>query len=228
MAINKKQIGLLTCLGIILSLFFFMGCLYRTSEIPHTTAFPLKSGKIVVFGFKPAVSEGEQPRVVRSPFTGTVFYGEPVSNEIADKMTSEIFTRLLGNKDLDLVDPGEVKGVYASILSSSQDINDKEMLRKIGTAFSADALLIGHIYRWQDRVGGDYSVNRPASVAFDLYLLRPEDSFILWKGKYDKTQRSLSENILDMGLFLKGKGRWLTAGDLALLGLDEMLGSPKP
>ena len=83
--------------------------------------------------------------------------------------------------------------------------------------------MAGYIYRWKDREGSDYSAGQPASVAFDLYLLRSRDGVVLWKGRFDKTQRSLSENLFDIRTFIEGKGKWMTAADLAELGLTEML-----
>ncbi len=83
--------------------------------------------------------------------------------------------------------------------------------------------MIGYVYRWREREGTDYSVNRPASTAFDLYLIRSHDRAVLWKGRFDKTQRSLSENILDMETFIKGKGRWMTVDRLAKLGLSNLM-----
>ena len=60
-------------------------------------------------------------------------------------------------------------------------------------------------------------------MAFDLHMIRPEDGRILWKGKFDKTQRSLSENLLDWAIFRQGRGRWMTVEELALYGLGKML-----
>jgi hypothetical protein len=97
-------------------------------------------------------------------------------------------------------------------------------MQKIGLAFSAEAVLLGYVYRFREREGTDFAVNRAASVAFDLYLLQPIDGAILWKSRFDKTQQHLSQNILDMDTFMKGQGRWMTAERLAEIGLEDMLG----
>jgi hypothetical protein len=60
-------------------------------------------------------------------------------------------------------------------------------------------------------------------VAFNLLLARPADGAILWRGRFDKTQQSLSENLFDMSTFLHGGGRWMTARKLALMGLDATM-----
>ena len=47
---------------------------------------------------------------------------------------------------------------------------------------------------------------------------------MVWLGKFDETQRPLSENLLKIGSFIRRKGSWLTALELASVGMDEMLG----
>jgi hypothetical protein len=49
------------------------------------------------------------------------------------------------------------------------------------------------------------------------------DEKIVWTGKFDETQRPLSENILKIGSFFRRKASWLTAEELSSVGMDEML-----
>ena len=196
--------------------------LYKPKVSEGTPPF-LKVETVVVVGFQPAMSQWDEPNVVRSPISGAVFFAAPVSEQVANKMTAKLFNTILKEKHYDLISPGQAKGVYSSLLSSDAAEAEIEILQKIGQAFSADAVLIGYLYRWQKREGTDFAVDRPASVAFDLYLIRPQDGAILWKGGFDKTQKSLSENILDVGTFLKGQGRWMTAEKLAEIGLEDLL-----
>jgi hypothetical protein len=139
-------------------------------------------------------------------------------------MTYNLFQRLKKKENYNLITPNMAKGVLSSLISSKQNLEDIEIYQKIGQAFSADNVMAGYIYRWQERDGTDYSAKRPASVAFDLYLIRTRDKSILWKGRFDKTQKSLSENILDVDFFLKSKGKWMTVSEMADLGLDSVLG----
>ncbi|MBW2609789.1 MAG: hypothetical protein JRC68_05540 [Deltaproteobacteria bacterium] len=199
------------------------GCHLKPGGVSQERPLPLKPGKIVVVGFRPILSHGDEPGVIRNPISGAVFMAKPVTQDVADSMTDNLFARLLEYKRYHLVGPKQAKGVFSSLVSSDQGMRDIEIFPKIGQAFSADAVMIGYIYRWQEREGTDYSVNRPASTAFDLYLIRPDDRAILWKGRFDKTQKSLSENLLDIKTFLKGRGRWMTVKELADSGLADLL-----
>ncbi len=83
--------------------------------------------------------------------------------------------------------------------------------------------MVGHIYRFRERIGTRYSVDSPASVAFDIPLISVKNGRILWVDHLDETQRSLSENLFQLGTFLRRKGTWITAEEMAISGLEDML-----
>jgi hypothetical protein len=189
---------------------------------------PARTGKTVVLGFRPAMPEGKEVGVLRNPISGDVYMAEPIPVDAADIMTAKLFNILRNYEGYELVDLDREAGISAGLLSSGQGISDIETFKKIGHEFSAEAVMVGYIYRWQEREGSDYSAERPASTAFDLYLLGTEDGAVLWKGKFDKTQAPLSENILDARTFFRGKGKWMTVEALADLGLSDILGESFP
>ena len=198
-------------------------CYSQRASVPEEKASQPTIKKMVVVGFRPAKSPGDKPGMIRGLLSGAVFMAEPVTKDVADRMTANLFDRLLKDKSYDLISPGQAMGVFSSLVSSDSAPDEIEIFQKIGKAFSSDTVLIGYIYRWREREGTDYAIDRPASVAFDLYLIRSDDGAISWKGRFDKTQRSLMENILDMDTFLKGKGKWMTAETLMELGLADLL-----
>lgn len=196
----------------------------RPQSPAEESALPIIN-KVVAVGFRAAMSQAEEPEVIRDPLTGAIFSAEPVSRHVVQEMNESLFERLVAQERYQLISPNQAKGVLSGIagLDSSMGTGPLEILQKVGKRFGADAVLAGYIYRWREREGGDYAVRRPASVAFDLHLLRPGDGSILWKGRFDKTQRSLSENIFDLETFIKGGGRWMTAHKLAMLGLRKLV-----
>ena len=219
----------------LLAIFFLSangGC--HGGRAPVQSQAPLQPiiKKVVVVGFRAAISKGEKPDLVRNPITGTAFMSQPVPQNEVKWLTYKLFNMLFIDKRWNLIPPGQAQGVVESIVGSDTKvgISPLEMLQEIGKTFWADAVLIGHIYRWRERVGSDFGVESPASVAFDLSLVRPSDGSILWRGNYDKTQKSLFENLFDLKDYIKSDGRWLTARKLAEFGLDKLLedmpGSP--
>ena len=94
---------------------------------------------------------------------------------------------------------------------------------ELGRELGGDFLFLGFLFRFEERVGSSWGAERPASVAFDLHLFRLRDGREVWSGRMDEVQRSLSENLLKFGSFLRRKARWLTAEELASVGMDERL-----
>jgi len=181
--------------------------------------------KVVVVGFLSALTPTDEPGQFRNPLSWSIVPAEYVPPEITRKMSDILFDKVVAEKDFELVSRNQAIGVYSSIVSSDQNVGMPalQVIQEVGKHFNADAVLVGYIYRWKERVGGDYGSESPASVSFDLHLIRPLDGAVLWKSRFEKTQKSLSENILDVGTFLKGGGKWMKVEELAMIGLKKML-----
>lgn len=213
----------LKVVSLFLSMILIVSCHIHKYTYEQETSFPSTIKNIVVVGFKPALSDMEKPSLFRCPLCGATFMAEPVSVDVAEAMTVSLFNCLEKNQKYTFIPPGQAKGVSSTILSQNITIGLKDMLQKTGKSFSSDAVLFGYIYRWAERVGTDYGVESPASVAFDLHLVSTDTGSILWKDSFKKTQLSLSENLLDLSTFIKSRGKWLTAKELAYIGLEKMI-----
>jgi hypothetical protein len=203
---------------------FVTGCGMKPAPVPEKQGAYSKEALAVV-GFRAALVEGDVPQIVRDPFSGAIFWAEPVPPEVVREMTTELFERLKSRGDRAFIPPGQALGAYSRL--ASEDLGmallPAKMLQEIGKTLGADLVLAGFIFQWKERQGTDYAVSRPASVSFDLHLVRSKDGKVIWNGKFEKTQQPLSQNILDLKTFLEGKGRWMTASKLASLGLDRVL-----
>lgn len=191
------------------------------------TEKPLLHGgeKMAVLGFMAALDEQDKPQAVLDPLSGEVFSAEPVPSSVVREMTGMLFERLTSRERRELIPPSQTMGAYSSIAYRNADLAlpTGSLLQKVGKALGANLVLVGYIYRWRERQGTDYAVNRPASVAFDLDLVRSSDGTVVWNAKFEKTQKSLMENMLDLRTFLSAGGRWMTAKKLASVGLARML-----
>jgi len=178
---------------------------------------------IALVGFRPALSPSQTPGVVRSPISGAVFAAEPVSEVTAEGLSAQLFEKLTKDGHYQWASPREAAEAFSQLASAHPTWTDRDIYVQIGKTLSADGVLGGHVYRWRERQGTDYAASRPASVAFDIYLMNAGDGMILWKARFDKTQISLSEDLLDLQTFLKAKGRWMTADELAEIGLTDFV-----
>jgi len=124
---------------------------------------------------------------------------------------------------IDIVPPDRVAGIYeryASILGRETPLS---VLKKVGADLAVDGIAYGYVYYYRERKGMPYSVEKPASVAFEIHLFRVSDGALVWKGRFDKTQASLMEDVLQASAFIRGGGKWLTARELAEEGIEDVV-----
>jgi len=94
---------------------------------------------------------------------------------------------------------------------------------QLGREWNMDFIFIGILFRFEERIGSPIGAERPASVAFDIHLFRLKDGKEVWQGRFDETQKPLSENLFKIGAFFRRKASWLTAEELSSVGMDEIL-----
>jgi TolB-like protein len=97
-------------------------------------------------------------------------------------------------------------------------------LQQIGEMVFADAVMVGRVQRFRERVGDDWGVKSPASVAFVLDLIDVRRGDVIWSARFDETQKALSENIFGLGDISQRGVRWLSAEQLALDGVKKAVG----
>jgi len=139
----------------------------------------------------------------------------------------EILRRILQNKIesmmiFEVLQKEEIEKFISS--KDYQEIRRNPLLYsiRIGRMLKADFLFIGFLFRFEERRGSSFGVEKPASVGFDIHLIRLKDGAEVWRGRFDETQRPLSENLLKIGAFLRRKASWLTAEELSTVGIDEI------
>ncbi len=140
----------------------------------------------------------------------------------ASLVMSDFLWKLLENKARFFPVPeGQCIGFLNAIIESNVKASQIRLIQHFGKELGADAVLYGIIYRYREREGKDYSVERPASVAFALYLIRVKDGKVLWKYNFDETQRPLTSNLFKFKLFKEAGMKWVTARKLGEIGLKR-------
>lgn len=212
---NKPQENPFKPVLLVLSLLLLLGtACQHLQAVPQggkSPAYDIK--RIAIIGFKPAV------------YKGSGAYETPSETALLEKsyyMTSMLFEAVSVHEGYELAGSDSVREAKARIDVSEPGPGNAEIACRIARELQADAALIGYLYRWKDREGSDYAIKSPASVFFDLRLVNADSGSILWEGRFNKTQRSLSDNLLDIKTFFKGKGKWMTAEGLAGLGLKDL------
>jgi PBP1b-binding outer membrane lipoprotein LpoB len=100
-----------------------------------------------------------------------------------------------------------------------------ERVLALGKQVGADAVIFGRVFRFQKRVGTQYGATQPASVWFELAVADVASGEVVWHDEFDETQQPLSSNLLNWWMFWRAGPRWMSAGELAALGVDRMFGA---
>jgi hypothetical protein len=117
----------------------------------------------------------------------------------------------------------KVEDIFSRMDKGQFELRPIRSAIQLGRELSVDFIFVGYLFRFQERIGSRIGAERPASVGFDVHLLRVRDGKRVWNGKFDETQQALSENLLKLGSFVRRRASWLTAEELSSVGMDEML-----
>ena len=86
----------------------------------------------------------------------------------------------------------------------------------------AEYILAVVLFCWQERKGTSLSVSEPARVGFHLHFFSSDSGKRVFEGEFLEEQIPLSENLFEIGKFIKRGGRWITAQELAGEGLEKI------
>ena len=214
---------------LVLMVLVIAACSSLPAEKKNLGPFPIETLAMIPVQNMAAIYGGS--RSVRNPLSGSVFVTGTVSDDAARFFEDTVYARIQALGRFRVLPPESTVGAMSSLtVTGSSPILDRNLWVESGRALNVDGVLVCFLYRYHERVGTRYAAASPASVAFDLYLLRTQDGRVLWQGRFDETQRALSENLMDFDKFIKRKG-WISANDLALAGLDDLfdtLRNPPP
>jgi len=197
----------------------------RPSDVQHG---PSGLKRIAVVSFE-RLTPSDASRSAGMPIGGTVLPACE-SSDRADAVVQELFLdRLERMATVSVIPPYQNEFLYRKLREDDPRLPGVAKLVRLGKALEADGVAAGYVSCFRERVGYAYSVQRPASVTFGIYLIRVRDGEIVWGGVYDKTQQSFTENLLQASTFFRRGMKWVTAAELAEDGVDELLKSfPTP
>jgi hypothetical protein len=184
----------------------------------------LTSKKLLVLPFKNLSEIYGKDVSARCPLCGNIFMTGEVEEDADYILTNHLVSLMQNRKDIDMIPPGQAQGVLSEMLSKDKyRLPERDQVIETGNALGAQIVLAGYIYRFRERVGTKYSAESPASAAFDIHLVDVASGRILWTGRFDETQRSLSENLFNIKTFFRRKGGWITVEKMAFSALEDMI-----
>jgi hypothetical protein len=186
-----------------------------------TTPVPLERIGVMPF-FKGSFGSSITESLV-CPVCELVYDPQDLSPD-CDKVLTQYVQEALEKKHGHQVVPQQfVAKTYAQLPLDERRDTPLALSQKVGKGLGANLMAVGSVWRYRERKGGARAAAYPSSVAFALHLVDVGSGNILWSRSFAQTQRSLSENILDARAFFERGAKWLTADELALYGVKELL-----
>lgn len=140
-----------------------------------------------------------------------------------DKLTQIFYEVLKARDKLQIVPMEDVTKVIKGIVDTEGEPSLRFLAAKVGKELKVDAVIIGRVDMFQERIGSSYGITRPASVGFEVELFSVWDDKNLWRSSFYETQASLTEDIGTLPLFIKRGGKWITVEELSRYGAGEVI-----
>ena len=145
---------------------------------------------------------------------------KPSEEELSELLDRLVYSTMTSMPNWQIVSEREVRDVAQTVPPGS----DNARLRKIGEMVYADAVIVGRMQRYRERIGDQWGAKSPASVAFVLELIDVRRGDVIWTARFDETQKPLSENIFALGQIGERGIRWLSAEQLTQEGVRKAVG----
>ena len=160
---------------------------------------------------------------VRSPITGRVFVTGPVVNRSDQFLTTQLVSHVGRDTGFQIIPSRDASAIMDGLSEhQGREWPRRRLVARTGQRLGADAILIGHVYRFRERAGTGAASESPSSVAFDIYLIDCQREKILWSAFYDYTQQALSDNLGGIGNVFRRGLRWVTAEELATKAMEDI------
>ncbi len=143
---------------------------------------------------------------------------DPADAAVVSRQVAEA----LRARGIEVIAPEDVRTAADPAASAADTLDPARVVSVAAEQFGADAVLVGRVLRWRDRVGEKLGAAQAASVGFEVTLLRAPDGAKLWTAVFDETQLPITDNFFNVFRYPGGGTRWLTAEELSQWGASEV------
>jgi hypothetical protein len=145
-----------------------------------------------------------------------------LSGRAEEILTFEMQTALERRLDYRVVPQARASRAFDEMpLDRSKD-TPRIIAQRFGKATGADHVILGKVWRFREREGDQ---GQGASVGFAVFLVQVDNGRRVWRGRFDRSQSTLLEDLREAPIFFKEGGLWLSAQELSRFGVEQVLRS---
>ena len=235
---QRRQAGYLV-VGFIGWCMFTLGCVpskvqvqsapqFNPSAISSIAIVPFQALQVPQWGYSQTHGGVRDPEEIRTQFrlpgTDQVQRSDSqrdlysVSESAAQFITTRVESVLRARPTLQVI-RSEDSVFSAKLGDEPSSTSLRTLAKEVGERLKVDGVLMGLVRTYREREGTRMGA-KPAAVGFEMFLVRPSDGTVLWKGEFFEEQKPLNQDI--MGFFEKSGG-FVTAQELSELGVQKVM-----
>jgi hypothetical protein len=200
-----------------------LGLLYAVAALACAGQGPVVEAQVLEIDPPTLRRIAVAPFLPSATFKGDAPAGESTGAEAADAaaLTTRFVTEAFAAQGFEMVAASDLVNAFTAQGKPVPHGEPAQFARVAALEFGATALMVGEVYRYRARQGGELGAARPASVGFTVAVYATSDTRQLWKARFDKTQPALSENVMEARRYPGSGSRWLSAAELTRWGASE-------
>jgi hypothetical protein len=155
-------------------------------------------------------------------FRGNEEPGVPAGGEAAEAaaLTTRIASEAFAAAGFDVIPASDIARVFEVKGQVVPHGDVAAFVEAAAREFGATSVLLGTVYRYRARHGGELGATGPASVGYELALHAAPDAGMLWSARFDHTQKAFSEDVFGAWRYPGAGSSWMSAAELARWGAD--------
>jgi len=147
-------------------------------------------------------------------------------SQIEKYLTISLYEALIsetsGMPDVEIIPIQKSDTEYSKLRSGKPKIYYRDIAIDVGRVLGADTVMVGTISQYSDRGGSQWATDSPSTVSFSVDLLSTKDGSVLWGTSFTETQKPLFDNLFEIKKFVKRRGKWITADEMAKEGARKI------
>ena len=211
----------------------FLMCVFILLEIPAAATsdeatvdiFSAEFRQIALMPFLKGKFEspnGQVDKPLSQPLSKILFDRQNLRADGDQVLTRIVADALKTRFEEKLIPIDKAQSVFDEISKNDTFDTPRKLAQALGDRLHAEFVVVGSVWHYRDRGAIKEIPDSPASVAFEVYLVEVATGKRLWRGKFDGTQKTLSEDVIRGLKQIRMGARWLTADELAGYGVKEV------
>ena len=133
-----------------------------------------------------------------------------------------LISQTSGMTDVEILPLKKSEAEYNKLKDGKPKLYYKDIAIDAARILDADSVMVGFISEYTERGGSEWGIESPSTVTFSTEVLSTKDGRVIWETYFTETQKPLFDNLFEIKKFVKRRGKWITADEMAKEGARKV------